>query len=90
MLGDQQVYLKNTFLVYLDNLSCLYLPQILSLLVSAPLTSSIRFFYAGFVVSIVVYEEDFEDSNDTLTAPPVPREPTNKYFHNSYPNYNNT
>jgi hypothetical protein len=57
---------------------------------AADLTSNIRFFDQDFVVSIVVYEEDFEDSNDTLLAPPVPNQPPNKYFNNYYPNYNNT
>ena len=58
--------------------------------VSAPLTANIRFFDADFVVSIIVFEDDFEDSNDSLLAPPVTREPPNKYFNNYYPNYNNT
>jgi hypothetical protein len=57
---------------------------------SATLSSNIRFTDADFVVSILVYEEDFEDSNDTMTAPPVPNQPPNKYFNNYYPNYNNT
>jgi hypothetical protein len=39
---------------------------------------------------LLVYEDDFEDSNDTITAPPVPNQPPNKYFNNYYPNYNNT
>ena len=60
------------------------------LIVSSPLTANVRFYDADFVVSIVVYEEDFEDSNDTLLAPPVPNQPPNKYFNNYYPNYNNT
>ena len=59
-------------------------------IVSAPLTAHIRFYDADFVVSILVYEDDFEDSNDTLLAPPVPNQPPNKYFNNYYPNYNNT
>ena len=57
---------------------------------AAPISSIIRFHDQFFVVSIVVYEEDFEDSNDTLLAPPVPNQPPNKYFNNYYPNYNNT
>ena len=54
------------------------------------ITSNVRFFDSDFAASIVVYEEDFEDSNDTLLAPPVQREPPNKYFNNYSPNYNNT
>ena len=61
-----------------------------SLQVSSIITSKVRFVDSDFVVSIVVYEEDFEDSNDTLLAAPVPREPPNKYFNNYFPNYNNT
>ena len=54
------------------------------------ITSNVRFTDADFVVSILVYEDEFEDSNDTMTAPPVPNQPPNKYFNNYYPNYNNT
>ena len=57
---------------------------------TADLTAHIRFFDQDFVVSIVVYEEDFEDSNDNLIAPPAQNQPPNKYFNNFYPNYNNT
>lgn len=60
------------------------------LIVSAPLTAHVRFYDADFAVSIVVYEEDFEESNDDLLAPPVQNQPPNKYFNNYYPNYNNT
>jgi hypothetical protein len=61
-----------------------------SLQVSTNITSNVRFTDSDFAVSIVVYEEDFEDSNDTLLAPPVPSNPPNKYFDNYFPNYNNT
>jgi len=60
------------------------------LIVSAPLTAHVRFYDADFVVSIIVFEDDFEESNDNLLAPPVQKEPPNKYFNNFYPNYNNT
>ena len=60
------------------------------LIVSAPLTAHVRFYDADFAVSIVVYEEDFEDSKDELLAPPVQDQAPNKYFNNYYPNYNNT
>ena len=52
---------------------------------TADLTANIRFFGQDFVVSIVVYEEDFEQSNDNLLAPPVQKEPPNKYFNNIIP-----
>ena len=61
-----------------------------ALQVSSIITANVRFIDSDFAVSIVVYEEDFEDSNDTLLAPPVPNQPPNKYFNNYYPNYNNT
>ena len=61
-----------------------------SLQVSSIITANVRFVDSDFVVSIAIYEEDFEDSNDTLLAAPVPREPPNKYFNNYFPNYNNT
>jgi hypothetical protein len=61
-----------------------------TLAVSSIITSNVRFTDSDFAVSIVVYEEDYEDSNDTLLAAPVPREPPNKYFNNYFPNYNNT
>jgi len=61
-----------------------------SLQISSVIAANVRFFDSDFAASIVVYEEDFEDSNDTLLAPPVPREPPNKYFNNYFPNYNNT
>ncbi len=48
-------------------------------------TSNARFTDSDFAVSIVVYEEDFEDSHDTIFALPVP----NKYFDIYFPNYNN-
>jgi hypothetical protein len=48
--------------------------------VSAPLTANIRFFYADFVVSTIVFEDDFEDSNDSLLAPPSQNHPPNKYL----------
>ncbi len=57
---------------------------------TANLTANIRFVYQDFVVSIVVSEEDFEDSNDNLLAPPAPNQPPNKYFNNYYPNDNKT
>jgi hypothetical protein len=67
-----------------------YIEFEVALQVSSVITAHVRFVDSDFAVSLVVYEEDFEDSNDTLLAPPVPREPQNKYFNNYFPNYNNT
>jgi hypothetical protein len=67
-----------------------YIEFEVSLQVSTNITANVRFTDSDFAVSIVVYEEDFEDSNDTLLAPPVPSNPPNKYFNNYFPNYNNT
>ncbi len=52
-------------------------------------TSNARFTDSDFAVSIVVYGEDFEDSNDAILAPPVPREPQNRYFDIYFPNCDN-
>ena len=46
-----------------------------SLQISSVITANVRFFDSDFAASIVVYEEDFEDSKDTLLAPPVTRDP---------------
>ena len=85
-------FLKNskTFRIPPNFLSKGYVEFEVTFQASLNITSNIRFTDADFVVSMVVYEEDFEDSNDTLTAPPVPNQPPNKYFNNYYPNYNNT
>ncbi len=50
----------------------------------------VRFIASDFAVSIVVYEEDLEDSNDNLLAPPVRSNPPNKHFNYRFPNYNHT
>ena len=85
-------FLKNSkkFRIPPNFLSKGYVEFEVSLQVSSIITANVRFIDSDFVVSIVVYEEDFEDSNDTLLAPPVPREPQNKYFNNYFPDYNNT
>ena len=67
-----------------------YIEFATGVVVTAPLTAHIRFYDADFVISIIVFEDDFEESNDNLLAPPVQKEPPNKYFNNYYPNYNNT
>jgi hypothetical protein len=85
-------FLKNSkkFRIPPNFLSKGYIEFEVALQVSSAITAHVRFIDSDFAVSIVVYEEDFEDSNDTLLAPPVPREPPNKYFNNYFPNYNNT
>ena len=85
-------FLKNskTFRIPPNFLSKGYVEFEVSLQVSSNITSNVRFTDADFVVSILVYKDEFEDSNDTLTVPPVPNQPPNKYFNNYYPNYNNT
>ena len=85
-------FLKNSkkFRIPPNFLSKGYVEFEVSLLVSTNITSNIRFTDSDFACSILIYEEDFEDSNDTLLAAPVPREPPNKYFNNYFPNYNNT
>jgi hypothetical protein len=85
-------YLKESraFRVAPDFLSKGYIEFETGILMAAVLTANIRFSDQDFVVSIVVYEEDFEDSNDNLLAPPAQNQPPNKYFNNYYPNYNNT
>ena len=81
---------SRAFRVAPDFLSKGYIEFETGVLMTADLTAHIRFFDQDFVVSIVVYEEDFEDSNDNLIAPPAQNQPPNKYFNNFYPNYNNT
>ena len=85
-------YLKESraFRVAPDFLSKGYIEFETGILMAADLTANIRFSDQDFVVSIVVCEEDFENNNDTLLAPPAPNQPPNKYFNNYYPNYNNT
>ena len=85
-------FLKNSkkFRIPPNYLSKGYVEFEVALQVSSTIAANVRFIDSDFVISIVVYEEDFEDSNDTLLAAPVPREPPNKYFNNYFPNYNNT
>ncbi len=67
-----------------------YIEFEVALQISSIITANVRFVDSDFAVSIVVYEADFEDSNDTLLAPAVPSNPPNKYFNNYFPYYNNT
>ena len=73
---------SRAFRVAPDFLSKGYIEFETGVLMTADLTANIRFFDQDFVVSIVVYEEDFENSNDTLLAPSAPNQPPNKYFNN--------
>ena len=84
-------FLKNSkkFRIPPNFLSKGYIEFEVILQVSSNISANVRFVDSDFAVSIVIYEEDFEDSNDTLLAPPVTREPPNKYFNNYFPNYNN-
>jgi hypothetical protein len=85
-------FLKNSkkFRIPSNFLSKGYVEFEVSLLVSTNITSNIRFTDSDFACSILIYEEDFEDTTDHLLSAPVPREPPNKYFNNYFPNYNNT
>ena len=62
---------SRAFRVSPDFLSKGYIEFETGVLCTADLTANIRFFDQDFVVSIVVYEEDFEQSNDSLLAPPT-------------------
>ena len=81
---------SRVFRVAPDFLSKGYIEFETGVLMTADLTANIRYFDQDFVVSIVVYEDDFVESKDDLLAPPAPNQPPNKYFNNYYPNYNNT
>ena len=81
---------SRAFRVAPDFLSKGYIEFETGVLMTADLTANIRYFDQDFVVSIVVYEDDFVESKDDLLAPPAPNQPPNKYFNNYYPNYNNT
>ncbi len=54
--------------------------------VSSIIAANVKFIDSDFAVSIVAYQEDFEDSSNTLLAPPVQREPPNGYVDNYFPN----
>ena len=42
------------------------------------------------MVSLVIFEEDFEETKDLINAPQVVNNPPQKPFNNFYPNYNNS
>ena len=53
------------------------------------LTANVMFEENNFLVSMVVYEDDFEESKDLITAPQVVEGQQYKLHNNFYPNYNN-
>ena len=53
------------------------------------LTKDVMFDENNFLVSMVVYEDDFEESKDLITAPQVVEGQQYKLHSNFYPNYNN-
>jgi hypothetical protein len=53
------------------------------------LTKDVMFDENNFIVSMVVYEDDFEESTDLITAPQVVEGQQYKLYNNFYPNYNN-
>ena len=53
------------------------------------LNKDVVFAVNSFMVSMVVYEDDFEESTDLITAPQVVEGQQYKLHSNFYPNYNN-
>ena len=53
------------------------------------LNKDVVFAVNSFMVSMVVYEDDFEESTDLITAPQVVEGQQYKLHNNFYPNYNN-
>ena len=53
------------------------------------LTKDVMFDESNFLVSMVVYEDEFEESTDLITAPQVVEGQQYKLHNNFYPNYNN-
>ena len=54
------------------------------------LNKDIVFDEPSFIVSLVIFEEDFEETKDLINAPQVVNNPPQKPFNNFYPNYNNS
>ena len=95
-------YLTNTFNFYTTNmkesdsfriptnfLSKGYIDFDLYIEVLKVLAANIMFEENNFLVSMVVYEDDFEESKDLITAPQVVEGQQYKLHSNFYPNYNN-
>jgi hypothetical protein len=53
------------------------------------LTKDVMFDENNFIVAMVVYEDEFEESTDLITAPQVVDGQQYKLYNNFYPNYNN-
>ena len=53
------------------------------------LTKDVMFDENNFIVSMVVYEDELEESTDLITAPQVVEGQQYKLHSNFYPNYNN-
>jgi hypothetical protein len=53
------------------------------------LNHDIEFVVNNFMVSLVIFEEDFEETKDLINAPQVVNNPPQKLLNNFYPNYNN-
>ena len=79
----------NTFRVPRNFLSKGYIEFDLYIEVLKALAANIIFDENNFSVSMVVYEDDFEESTDLITAPQVVEGQQYKLHSNFYPNYNN-
>ena len=53
------------------------------------LNHDMEFVVNNFMVSLVIFEEDFEETKDLINAPQVVNNPPQKLLNNFYPNYNN-
>jgi len=53
------------------------------------LAANVMFEENNFLVSLVVYEDDFENSTDLIVAPQAVNDQQFKYHSNFFPNYNN-
>ena len=79
----------NTFRVPRNFLSKGYIEFDLYIEVLKVLAANVMFDENNFSVSMVVYEDDFEESTDLITAPQVVEGQQYKLYNNFYPNYNN-
>ena len=79
----------NTFRVPRNFLSKGYIEFDLYIEVLKALAANIIFDENNFSISMVVYEDEFEESTDLITAPQVVEGQQYKLHSNFYPNYNN-
>ena len=79
----------NTFRVPRNFLSKGYIEFDLYIEVLKALAANVIFDENNFSVSMVVYEDEFEESTDLITAPQVVEGQQYKLHSNFYPNYNN-